>query len=90
MKKLIFTAVALLIFGGCTKIEQTEESYFVEVTHPGGNTKVVLRAFEPIMVEIDAEGQKEAIFVNKLPQNRQYSGYLQITHREIKNVIWAH
>ena len=90
MKRLFFVAVALLILGGCTKIEQMEESYFIEVTHPGGNTKVVLRAFEPIMVEIDAEGQKDAIFVNKLPQIRQYSGYLQITHREIKNVIWAH
>lgn len=89
MKKLIFVAVALLILGGCGSCTKIEQSYSVEVTYQEGNTKVVLRAFEPTMVEINAEGIRETVVIHKLPQVRQYSGYLKITHREIKNVIWG-
>lgn len=90
MKKLIFTAVALLIFGGCTKIEQTEESYFVEVTHQEGNTKVVLRAFEPTMVEIDIGVRKDTLTHYYIPIGITYKGLHEVKHRKIENVIWAH
>lgn len=89
MKKLILV-LSILILASCTKIEQMEESYFVEVTHQEGNTKVVLRAFEPTMVEIDIGVRKDTLTHYYIPIGITYKGLHEVKHRKIENVIWAH
>ena len=85
MKKLIL-ALSILIFASCTKIEQ---SYSIEVTYQEGNTKVVLRAFEPTMVEIDIGVRKDTLTYYRIPIGITYKGIHEVRYREIKNVIWA-